>query len=90
MNQHSRVLIADMALPDVNAPLDMALQDLNIMSFGGMERSEQQWRDLIASAGLEMRSIWCGKQGAKHAIVEAVLLGFQGKEIHLRNGMVTN
>lgn len=90
MNQHSRVLIADMALPDVNAPRDMALQDLNMMSFGGMERSEQQWRDLIASAGLEMRSIWYGKQSAKHAIVEAVLPGFEGKDLHVTNGAVAN
>ncbi|KAF2203259.1 S-adenosyl-L-methionine-dependent methyltransferase [Delitschia confertaspora ATCC 74209] len=81
MNDLSRVIIADMALPDVNAPRDMALQDLNMMSFGGMERSVSQWKDLIESAGLVMKNIWFGKDGAKHAVVEAVLPGFKGHDL---------
>ena len=81
MNEYSRILIADMVLPDVDAPRDMALQDLNMMSFGGMERSEQQWRELIESAELVLRRIWLSKDGAKHAVVEAVLPSFQGLDV---------
>jgi hypothetical protein len=78
MKQHSRILIADMALPDVDAPRDMALQDLNMMSFGGMERSEAQWRDLVEGAGLVLRHIWKSEHGAKHAVIEAGLPALAG------------
>lgn len=73
MDSRSRVVIADMALPDQGAPRDMALQDLNMMSFGGMERTETQWKQLIESAGLVLRKIWQGEAGAKHSVIEAVL-----------------
>lgn len=76
MQPHSRILIADMVLPDTNAPRDMALQDLNMMSFGGMERSQAKWKELIESAGLVLRRIWESSSGAKHAVVEAVLPDF--------------
>lgn len=77
MNARSRIVIADMALPDVGAPRDMALQDLNMMSFGGMERTESQWQELVTSAGLVLRRIWRGNGGAKHAVIEAVLPDFE-------------
>lgn len=77
MNSRSRVVIADMALPDVGAPRDMALQDLNMMSFGGMERTERQWQELIVAAGLVLKKIWKGDGGAKHAVIEAVLPDFE-------------
>lgn len=73
MDSRSRIVIADMALPDQGAPRDMALQDLNMMSFGGMERTETQWKQLIASAGLVLKKIWRGEAGAKHSVIEAVL-----------------
>lgn len=81
MNEYSRVLIADMVLPDMDAPRDMALQDLNMMSFGGMERSRQQWKELVQSAGLVLRHIWISKDGAKHAVIEAVLPNFKGLDV---------
>ncbi|KAJ8117401.1 hypothetical protein OPT61_g1400 [Boeremia exigua] len=87
MNEYSRILITDMVLPDVDAPRDMALQDLNMMSFGGMERSEQQWRELVGSAGLVLRRVWLSKDGAKHAVVEVVLPEFQGVDVHETEGM---
>lgn len=77
MDSRSRVVIADMALPDVGASRDMALQDINMLSFGGMERTESQWAELIESAGLRLRKIWKGAGGAKHSVVEAVLPDFQ-------------
>lgn len=76
MTAQSRIIIADMVLPNMQAPRDMALQDLNMMSFGGMERTESQWRELITSAGLRLKKIWKGESGAKHSVIEAVLPGF--------------
>lgn len=78
MTAHSRVVIADMALPNMGAPRDMALQDLNMMSFGGMERTEEQWRQLMEMAGLVVKRIWRDEAGAKHAVIEAVLPDFEG------------
>ena len=77
MNARSRVVIADMALPDVGAPRDMALQDLNMTSFGGMERTESQWHELVSASGLVLQRIWKGKGGPKHAVIEAVLPTFE-------------
>ncbi|KAF4536159.1 O-methyltransferase [Lasiodiplodia theobromae] len=81
MNEYSRVLIADMVLPDINCPRDLAMQDLNMMSLGGMERSESDWRRLLESAGLSMRKVWLNEDGPKHAVVEAVLPGFKGHHL---------
>lgn len=81
MNEYSRVLIADMVLPDINCPRDLAMQDLNMMSLGGMERSESDWRRLLESAGLSLRKVWLNEDGPKHAVVEAVLPGFKGHHL---------
>lgn len=55
----------------------MALQDLNMMSFGGMERTESQWTELITSAGLRLKKIWKGEGGPRYSVIEAVLPGFR-------------
>lgn len=77
MTVHSRILIAEMVLPIMQAPRAMALQDLNMMSFGGMERTESQWAELIASSDLRLRKIWRGEGGPKHSVIEAVLPEFR-------------
>lgn len=77
MDDLSRVVIADMVLPDIGCPQDLAMQDLNMMSLGGMERSVSDWRQLLESAGLVLRKIWQNDEGPKHAIVEAVLPSFR-------------
>ncbi|KAI1116519.1 S-adenosyl-L-methionine-dependent methyltransferase [Nemania sp. NC0429] len=77
----SRLVIADMVLPDVDCPRDLAMKDLNMMSLGGMERSASQWRGLIESAGLAMRKIWINEDGPEHAIIEAVLPTFKGHHL---------
>ena len=72
MTARSRIIIADIVLPNKKAPRDMALQDLNMMSFGGMERTERQWMELIEDSGLSLRKIW-RSDGAKYAVIEAKL-----------------
>lgn len=58
MGPKSRVLIAEYELPAVGAPAKLALQDFNMMAVGGMERTEQQWRELLDKAGLKMVKVW--------------------------------
>ena len=74
MGEHSRIIIADMVMPDIHVPREQALQDLNMMSFGGLERTEKQWQHLIRESGLKLHKIWRNSAGgAKHAAIEALL-----------------
>lgn len=81
MDDYSRIVIADMVLADVGCLRDLAMQDLNMMSLGGMERSESEWKELIASAGLVLNKIWYNQDGPKHAVVEAVLPTYKGHKL---------
>ena len=40
--------------------LPILCMDMSMMNMGGKERSEQQWRDLLASAGLELCNVYEG------------------------------
>ena len=73
MTPDSRILIADTVVPAVGSPRDLALQDLNMMSFGGMERTQRQWEDLLTSCGLRLVNVWSHDDNSKHAMIEAVL-----------------
>ena len=72
MSSHSRILITDTAIPGVHASREMALQDLNMMSFGGLERTEREWSTLLDSAGLKLVTIW-KDMANKQAVIEARL-----------------
>lgn len=72
MARISRILISDTAVPSLRAPRATALQDLNMMAFAGMERTEEQWQDLLQKAGLRFVRFW-RKEGSMHVIVEARL-----------------
>lgn len=43
----SRVLIIDTVVSEVGVPLRMALQDVSMMTFGGMKRTLPQWKELL-------------------------------------------
>ena len=58
MGPESRVLIAEYEVPAVGAPAKLALQDLNMMALGGMERTQQQWAELLDQVGLKMVKVW--------------------------------
>jgi hypothetical protein len=69
---YSRILIVDFVLPDTATPLMQASLDIQMMSIGaGIERSEQQWRDLLYSAGLEITGIW-SQSPTMESVIEAV------------------
>ena len=72
MTSRSRILITDNMMPEVGAPRRMALQDINMMSFGGMERTQPQWEDLLGRAGLSIKRIWAS-DGSLHHTIEATL-----------------
>ena len=72
MSRHSRILISDTAVPSCGATRATALQDMNMMAFAGMERTEEQWLDLICQAGLSFYRFWRA-EGSMHVVVEARL-----------------
>lgn len=72
MNSRSRILITDTVLPEENAPRSVALQDINMMGFGGMERTQAQWESLLEGVGLRIKEIWTGK-GHLQNVIEAKL-----------------
>jgi len=72
MTAESRLLITDMVLSNENAPREMAWEDLNMMTIGGMERTERQWRKLLDSCGLKIVRIWKNSD-IEHAVIDARL-----------------
>ncbi|KAI1495693.1 S-adenosyl-L-methionine-dependent methyltransferase [Biscogniauxia marginata] len=72
MGPESRVLIADISMPLADAPWSMAVQDLNMMVLGGIERTEEQWLSLLSKAGLALTKVWKA-EGSNHVIIESRL-----------------
>ena len=71
---HSRIIILDAVLPNVGATLGSVLLDINMMTIGGMERTERQWRDLLESERLKIVQIREPRSGeGSDGLVEAVL-----------------
>ena len=71
MSPGSVLLIDDWVLPDVGAPLAGASEDMLMLLFlSGMERSENQWKAVLDSAGLEIKKIWRAN-GISEAVIEA-------------------
>ena len=72
MDARSRILISDNVVPEQGAPRSVALQDINMMCLGGMERTQSQWKDLLEGVGLIMTKVWMSDRSL-HSVVEARL-----------------
>jgi hypothetical protein len=74
---YSKLLIFEYILPDVGAALFPSLLDINMLALlNGMERTETQWKELLASVGLEVAKFWYNN-GDRHqeGLIEARLVG---------------
>jgi hypothetical protein len=59
MNADSRLLINEFVLPNTGVTQLPASLDIMMMTMvSGLERTESQWRALLASVGLEVVRIW--------------------------------
>ena len=68
----SRLLINELVIPLQNSGHFPTHSDFNMMSIAaGMERTEDQWKQLLGSVGLEIEKIWTG-EGETESIIEAV------------------
>ncbi len=71
MSSCSRILITDTVIPEIGASRDVALQDINMMCFGGMERTQLQWEGLLGRAGLSIKRFWVS-DGNLQNVIEAI------------------
>ncbi|MCJ1379113.1 hypothetical protein MMC17_002213 [Xylographa soralifera] len=70
---YSKLLINEFVVPNRGASSFMTYVDINIMSImASKERTEQQWYDLLESAGLKIVKIWPMVEDSE-SIIEAVL-----------------
>lgn len=61
MGPTSRLIVADMILPDkTEMGTDMTIYwlDFSMMLLNGKEKTEKQFRDILSAAGLEIVKIW--------------------------------
>lgn len=81
MSSRSHILITDTVVPEIGAPRHVALQDISMMSFGGMERTKLQWVDLLTEVGLSIKQFWTS-DGNLQNVIDAVLqdLGTVGSD----------
>src|SRR5262245_19449480 len=57
MQPHAKVLIVEIVVPAGNDPSFAKWMDLMMVTYGGKERSEKQYRELFAKAGLRLTRI---------------------------------
>ena len=82
MSPRSRLLIADAVVPDIGAPLFNALMDIGLITIGGGERTESEWRELLESAGLKLVSIQGPEvaDSGRDSLIEAMLADAEVEE----------
>ncbi|KAJ5620312.1 hypothetical protein N7510_004296 [Penicillium lagena] len=70
---YSKLLIFEWVLPAKETPLYPALLDVNMMALlNGMERTEEQWTNLLTQAGLKIKKVWSAGIDSE-GLIEAVL-----------------
>lgn len=70
MKPHGKVLVVEIVVPAGNDPSFAKWMDLMMVTYGGKERSEKQYRELFAQAGLRLTRIVGTKAGI--SVVEGV------------------
>jgi len=65
-------LIAECVLPEQRVNVDASWLDLIMMTFGGRERTEEQWRQIVDAAGLRLEKTY-SMSGTHYGVVEAYL-----------------
>jgi hypothetical protein len=69
----SRLLISEIVMPIGRTDIQTAWSDICMLTFGGIERSEKQWRALLESAGLKLLKLHSEEGRSNHCVIEAVL-----------------
>lgn len=72
----TKLLLADLVLPTTAVDMQEAVRDFTMFRIGGLERTEAQWRQLLAKSGLGIKRIWRGTE--REACVECTLIDGDG------------
>jgi hypothetical protein len=68
---YSRLLVANIVLPDENVPLRQSGLDIAMLCMhSGSQRSEAEWRALLGEAGFDVRRVW-KPDGDGDGVIEA-------------------
>jgi len=72
----SKLVIVDIVVPEVGASPFTCMMDISMMAFGGMERTEKQWRALLEGVGLRIVRIEGPKTGSLtgDSVIEAEVI----------------
>ncbi|KAF2186417.1 putative O-methyltransferase [Zopfia rhizophila CBS 207.26] len=71
---HSKIVLNEFILPNERCPLFQAGFDLQMMTMhAGQERTESQWRALLAQVGLKVNGFWVPEHGGE-GIIEAEIM----------------
>ena len=74
MDKESLILLDEMVLPNRDVDWWATQTDMTMFAaFGSMERTEGQWRKLIESVGLRVRSILTYTDGFRLSVIVASL-----------------
>lgn len=68
----TKLLLADLVLATTSVDRQEAVRDFTMFRIGGLERTEAQWRQLLAKSGLMIKKIWRGTE--PEACLECTLL----------------
>lgn len=69
----SAILIDDMVIPDVDAPWQaMQLDMIMMVALAARERTLEQWKQLIAAAGLKIKQIYTYTHSLRDSVIECV------------------
>ncbi|KAG4033051.1 hypothetical protein MFRU_005g00690 [Monilinia fructicola] len=72
MTSNSRLLIAEIVLPEEGEDIEAAWLDITMLLFSGKERSEHEWIKLLDVAGMRLERVY-GAEGTKYSVLEAWL-----------------
>ena len=70
----SRLLLAETVIPDKNPPWLKCMQDMNMLTLAGKERSVSEWTELLNGSGFRIIDIH-GLDQSTYSIIEAVVDG---------------
>ena len=74
MGKESSILIEEMVLPSSGVHWQATQVDLTMMcALGGVERTEDQWRELLDAVGLKIAKVLVHKPSVHESVIEAVL-----------------
>ena len=83
---YSKILINDLVVTRQKEGLFMTRSDMNMLALlGSMERSEQQWHELIRKAGLDLVKIWT-KEARYESVIEVMLKSEPSDKLASKDG----